>query len=149
MKHVHQFVGWSEVGNQLTKVLSLTSRYLELKIQELGSRVDPIEDIINSAYSALTKVDLEDRPYSFTTSYDDSELIICEEPVKIFQLLSPPGGERGYVVQFTIIEQIPASIVGDFSVYVLLNEDLVFQELREKPSTFYSVIYKNKKEEGK
>ena len=38
MKHIHQFVGWSEVGNQLTKVLSLTAKYLELRIQEIQNK---------------------------------------------------------------------------------------------------------------
>ena len=38
MKHIHQFVGWSKVGESLTLVLSLTARYLELRIEEIEKK---------------------------------------------------------------------------------------------------------------
>ena len=107
-----------------------------------------IDDIIDSAYSALSDMDLEDE---LPTQYDDSELIIDDEPVRIFEMQDiTKKKKKAYMVHFTVTEQIPveiaavqiggtneqiemrpASIIRDFPVYVVLNEDLGFEELRD------------------
>ena len=93
MKHIHQFDGWSGVGEKLELVLDLTTKYLELRIQQLKDNAERKnlvseneinkDEVINNLIKDNNKEELEallkewSKPWNHYNNPFKSTIINC------------------------------------------------------------------------